>query len=34
MYFEVFGEILTPEEYEELVNEVDESEVIKCTQTI
>ena len=26
MYFEVFGEILTPEEYENLLNE-DESEV-------
>lgn len=25
----VFGEILTPEEYEELINENDESEVIK-----
>lgn len=26
MYFEVFGEILIPEEYEELINESDESE--------
>lgn len=29
MYFEVFGEILTPEEYEDLLNEDIESEVIK-----
>lgn len=24
MYFEVFGDVLTPEEYKELINEADE----------